>query len=89
MARRMEFTGHYAVVGRRSLTPADWYVGFKCKSCDLKFAMMDEPTHTGEVEFGGQALFSATCPGCGKAADYGSNDLLTFQAAQGGPTSTA
>jgi len=50
---------------------------------------MEDPTDTGEVELSGDAAFKVVCPGCAKSNEYSAADLILFEAAQGGPTSTA
>lgn len=89
MRREIRFTGDFNVVTRESLRPGGWYIGFACPHCRQHFAMMDEPTNTGKLSLSGKAAFQAVCPNCGQANVYAVADLVLFEAAQGGPTSTA
>lgn len=89
MERQVSFTGRFDVVSRQSLSPGGWYIGFRCRRCRQHFAIMDEPTNSGELGLSGDAVFHASCPSCGQSSDYTAADLVLFESAQGGPTSTA
>lgn len=89
MERDIKFTGDFAVVSRLSLRPGGWYIGFRCRQCRQHFAIMDEPTNSGELSLSGDAAFLATCPNCGQATHYAAAELVSFESAQGGPMSTA
>lgn len=89
MQRDIKFTGDFNLVTKESLRPGGWYIGFACRRCRQHFAIMDDPTDTGELSLSGQAAFKAVCPNCGESNDYVVADLVVFEAAQGGPTSTA
>jgi hypothetical protein len=41
------------------------------------------------LEISGPATFSVTCPNCNARGEYSATDIKQFQAAQGGPSSTA
>jgi len=85
----ISFSGVIRNEGRRALTPMSWYIGFPCRGCGRHFAIMDDPTDSGEIALSGDARFHAVCPNCGVGADYAASDLEPFQAAQGGSVSTA
>ncbi|WP_457797455.1 hypothetical protein [Methylocystis sp. S23] len=89
MAQGIQFTGSYDAAPLSSLIPGDWYLGFACAHCRRHFAILNEPTNTGALQISGTALFRAVCPECGNSAEYLAADLVQFQAAQGGPMSTA
>ncbi len=89
MAQGIHFTGVYEPEALSSLTPGRWYIGFACKECRQHFAMLNEPTDTGTLEISGSALFKVTCPNCSAGREYSAAELVQFQAAQGGPSSTA
>lgn len=89
MKREIKFTGDFPSEPRQSLRPGGWYIGFLCRHCRKHFAIMEDPTDTGEVELSGDAAFKVVCPGCAKSNEYSAADLILFEAAQGGPTSTA
>lgn len=89
MPQGLHFTGVYAVSTLPALIPGNWYIGFACKKCRQHFAILNEPTDTGALEISGSAIFGATCPNCEASGDYPAAELVQFQAAQGGPSSTA
>ena len=89
MDNEIAFTGEFQVEVLTSMTPGGWYIGFSCGKCRRHFAIMDDPTDSGHIRFAGSARFHADCPNCGYANDYLVADLVLFEAAQGGPVSTA
>jgi DNA-directed RNA polymerase subunit RPC12/RpoP len=89
MSPSVEFNGTYEVEPLSSLTPGGWYIGFACVQCGQHFAIMNEPTNTGQLRTSGSATFRAACPNCGEVNKRSAADLAQFQAAQGGPTSSA
>jgi hypothetical protein len=89
MPQAIRLTGAFNVTALPALVPGSWYIGFACKQCRQHFAILNEPTGTGTLEISGPASFTATCPNCGACGDYSATELVQFQAAQGGPSSTA
>lgn len=89
MPQGIQFTGDYKVSASPALVPGSWYIGFACKRCRQHFAILSDPTGTGALEISGSATFSVTCPNCDTGSEYSANELVQFQAAQGGPSSTA
>ncbi len=89
MSQGIRFSGAYEVSTLPALIPGNWYIGFACKQCRQHFAILNEPTGTGALEISGTASFSATCPNCDARGDYSTTELVQFQAAQGGPSSTS
>jgi len=89
MVQTVQFTGAYLAEPLSSLTPGSWYIGFECVHCHQHFALMNDPTNSGDLHCSGTANFNAACPNCGVRGDYPATDLVPFAAAQGGPTSTA
>ena len=89
MPQGIQFTGAYEVSALPALIPGNWYIGFACKTCRQHFAILNEPTGTGALELSGRATFRATCPNCETSGEYSASELVQFEAAQGGPTSTA
>lgn len=89
MDRTISFAGHFPVESKQALRPGGWYIGFRCVKCGEHFAIMDEPTGGGEVGLSGTAAFEAVCPNCAAPRTYSAADLVVFEAAQGGPASTA
>jgi hypothetical protein len=89
MATGIQFTGRFAAEPLSALVPGAWYIGFACKRCREHFAILNEPTNTGRLQLSGDAVISASCPSCGVSEDYPAGELTQFQAAQGGPISTA
>ncbi|WP_442755712.1 hypothetical protein ACNHKD_03370 [Methylocystis sp. JAN1] len=88
MAAGIRFAGEFEAASLAALVPGHWYIGVACVRCGGHFAIMNEPSGTGNLEISGDALFDAACPNCGESAKYRVTDLVTFQAAQGGPIST-
>ncbi|MBM3551784.1 MAG: hypothetical protein FJX45_08460 [Alphaproteobacteria bacterium] len=89
MPQAIRFDGAYEVSALPALIPGGWYIGFGCKQCRQHFAILNEPTDTGALEISGTASFSATCPNCDARGDCSATELVQFQAAQGGPSSTS
>ncbi len=89
MERNISFTGDFTVFAREALRPGGFYIGFQCRRCRQHFAIMDDPTNSGDLGFFGDAVFHAVCPNCDQAGDYKAVELVAFESAQGGPTSTA
>lgn len=89
MSQAIRFDGAYEVSALPALIPGNWYIGFACKQCRQHFAILNEPTGTGALDISGTASFRATCPNCDTRGDYAASELVEFQAAQGGPSSTA
>jgi hypothetical protein len=89
MPQGVRFSGAYDVSTLPALIPGNWYIGLAGKKCRKHFAILNEPTGTGALDISGTASFSATCPNCDASGDYSASELVQFQAAQGGPTSTA
>lgn len=89
MSGGISFTGDFQVAALTSLIPGGWYIGFACKACGQHFAILNEPTDSGALAISGSGRFRADCPNCGAANDYAAADVVQFQAAQGGPSSTA
>jgi len=89
MDNEIAFTGEFQVKTLLSMRPGGWYIGYACRNCGRHFAMMDDPTNGGHVRFAGDAIFRAACPNCGAENDYSVEDIILFEAAQGGSVSTA
>ncbi len=89
MPQGIRFTGAYEVSALPALIPGSWYIGFACKKCRQHFAILNEPTGTDALEITGPATFNVTCPNCDTPGEYSATDIKQFQAAQGGPSSTA
>ncbi len=89
MDREIGFNGDFPVVTLQTLRPGGWYIGFRCPTCQQHFAIMDDPTDSGALRLSGAARFHAVCPNCERAQDYGVADMVVFEAAQGGPSSTS
>ncbi len=89
MSQAIRFDGALNVFALPALIPGNWYIGFACKQCRQHFAILSEPTGTGTLETSGPASFSATCPSCDASGEFSATELVQFQAAQGGPSSTA
>lgn len=89
MDRNISFNGRFDVASKQTLRPGGWYIGFRCAACGEHFAIMDEPTDSGEISLSGSGAFDAVCPNCSRSRSYSAAELVVFEAAQGGPASTA
>jgi hypothetical protein len=89
MQKEIGFNGDFTVAARQTLRPGGWYIGFLCASCGQHFAIMEDPTGSGELGFTGAGRFRTICPGCEQAQEFGVADMVVFQSAQGGPSSTS
>jgi hypothetical protein len=89
MEREISFSGAFPVVARTTMRPGGWHIGFLCPNCRLHFAVMEDPTESGALTLSGPARFQATCPHCKQEREYPVADMVVFEAAQGGPTSSA
>lgn len=89
MAQGIHFTGAYAPIALPGLVPGGWYLGFACKRCRQHFAILNDPSDGAPLELSGSASFTTACPNCDVQSEYSTDDLVQFQAAQGGPSSTA
>jgi predicted RNA-binding Zn-ribbon protein involved in translation (DUF1610 family) len=89
MQPEIEFRGLFKVDARRALVPGNWYLGFACESCGKDFAIVDEPTGTGEVKIMGDGAMQTQCPSCGASRTYEIGSMQVFQSTTGGMTSPA
>ncbi|ARN83603.1 hypothetical protein [Methylocystis bryophila] len=89
MDNEMAFRGTFDVNSLPGMRPGGWYIGFACRNCRRHFAIMDDPTGSGQIRFAGDAAFRAACPNCEASHDFRVAELVLFEAAQGGPVSTA
>ncbi|MBV8851134.1 MAG: hypothetical protein JOZ16_16295 [Methylobacteriaceae bacterium] len=75
------FNGLFKVIAMRLVTPGNWYVGFRSKASGKLFAVLDDPTGTGELRVGGDGTFEVETPETGSIERFSGGDLLVFQAA--------
>jgi hypothetical protein len=75
------FNGPFRVIAMRLVTPGNWYIGFRSKVSGMLFAVLDDPTATGELRVGGNGSFDVQTPETGSIETFSSADLLVFQAA--------
>jgi hypothetical protein len=75
------FNGLFRVIAMRLVTPGNWYIGFRSQVSGRLFAILDEPTGTGEVRVGGDGSFEVQTPETGSIETFAGADLLVFQAA--------
>ena len=81
MTAEIEFRGLFRATAFDSMTPGAWYLGFRCQACHETFAVLDDPSGTGEVEAMGKGMFETLCPTCGAANRYTADDMIVFEAA--------
>lgn len=89
MDSELTFNGDFTISPRQTMRPGGWYVGFLCPRCRAHFAMMEDPTDSGALRLSGAGRFRATCPQCQQSRNYSVADMALFEAAQGGPSSSA
>ena len=75
------FNGLFRVIAMRLVTPGNWYIGFRSKVSGRLFAVLDDPTGTGELHVGGNGTFEVETPEVGAVETFSGADLLVFQAA--------
>ena len=75
------FNGLFRVIAMRLVTPGNWYIGFRSKVSGKLFAVLDDPTATGELRVGGNGSFDVQTPETGSIETFSSADLLVFQTA--------
>jgi len=79
----LEFKGDFDASAKSMLVPGAWFIGFACVACRDKFALLDDPTGSGNIRLGGNATLRVTCPHCGDTRTYAAGQMLAFQAATG------
>ena len=89
MRPELEFRGTFAGTPDRALLPGNWYMGFACHACGKSFAVLDDPSGTGETMPSGSGSFTVDCPSCGNGGTYPVSEMKVFQSAVGGVTSPA
>jgi hypothetical protein len=75
------FNGLFRVVAMRLVTPGNWYLGFRSQVSGRLFAILDEPTGTGQVRVGGDGSFEVQTPETGSIERFSAGDMRVFQAA--------
>ena len=75
------FNGLFRVIAMRLVTPGNWYIGFRSKVSGKLFAILDDPTGTGQLRAGGSGTFEVETPETGSIERFSGADLLVFQAA--------
>jgi hypothetical protein len=75
------FNGLFRVIALRLVTPGNWYLGFRSQVSGRLFAILDEPTATGEVRVGGDGTFEVQTPETGSIERFAATDMRVFQAA--------
>jgi hypothetical protein len=75
------FNGLFRVIAMRLVTPGNWYIGFRSKASGRLFAILDDPTGTGELRAGGNGTFEVQTPETGSIETFSAADLRVFQAA--------
>ena len=75
------FNGPFRVIALRLVTPGNWYIGFRSQVSGRLFAMVDEPTGTGEVRVSGNGTFQVETPETGAIETFSGAHLVVFQAA--------
>jgi uncharacterized linocin/CFP29 family protein len=75
------FNGPFKVIALRLVTPGNWYIGFRSQVSGRVFAMLDDPTGTGEVRVSGNGTFEVQTPEAGAIETFSGADLVVFQAA--------
>ena len=75
------FNGLFRVIALRLVTPGNWYIGFRSEISGKLFAILDEPTGTGQLRVGGDGTFEVETPDTGSIERFSAADMRVFQAA--------
>ena len=75
------FNGTFHVAALRLISPANWYIGVQSAATGKVYAILPEPTGTGNIRTGGTGSFSVENPDTGESERFSAKDLVVFQAA--------
>ena len=75
------FNGLFRVIAMRLVTPGNWYLGFRSQVSGKLFAILHDPTGSGEVRAGGDGTFEVQTPDTGSIERFSAADIRVFQAA--------
>jgi hypothetical protein len=75
------FNGLFRVIALRLVTPGNWYLGFRSQVSGKLFAILDDPTGSGEVRAGGNGSFEVQTPDTGSIERFSAAEIRVFQAA--------
>jgi hypothetical protein len=75
------FNGLFRVIAMRLVTPGNWYLGFRSQVSGKLFAILDDPTGSGEVRAGGNGSFEVQTPDTGSIERFSAAEIRVFQAA--------
>ena len=64
------FNGLFRVIAMRLVTPGNWYIGFRSKVSGKLFAILDDPTGTGQLRAGGSGTFEVETPETGSISGF-------------------
>ena len=75
------FNGQWSADALRLINPGGWYVGVKSPATGKVYAILPEPSGTGQVRLGGNGRLGITNPDTGDVEQFVASDLVVFQAA--------
>ncbi|MEA2842079.1 MAG: hypothetical protein QOF41_3409 [Methylobacteriaceae bacterium] len=75
------FNGLFRVIAMRLVTPGNWYLGFRSQVSGKLFAILDDPTGSGDLRAGGSGTFEVQTPETGSIERFSAADMRVFQAA--------
>ena len=75
------FNGRVSVDALRLINPGAWYIGVKSPETNKVYAILPEPTGTGDLRVGGNGELSVRNPDTGTIEQIRAADLVVFQAA--------
>jgi hypothetical protein len=75
------FNGLFRVIAMRLVTPGNWYLGFRSQVSGKLFAVLDDPTGSGDLRAGGSGTFEVQTPETGSIERFSAADMRVFQAA--------
>lgn len=75
------FNGSFSADALRLINPGNWYIGVTSPATGKVYALIPEPTGTGQVRVGGNGTFAVTNPDTGAVEQFRATDLVVYQAA--------
>lgn len=79
------FNGRLSADALRLINPGGWYIGVRSPETRKVYAILPDPTGSGDVTVGGDAELAVANPETGKTEQFRAADLVVFQAATAMP----
>lgn len=75
------FNGDWAADALRLVNPGNWYIGLQSPGTKKVYALLPDPTGTGDVTLGGTGTLAITNPDTAEVETFRATDLVIYQAA--------